>query len=276
MSGGAKISYQVHAKVTLKGSDPFAIDMVAQHADWANIAEPYRTGSDINIPDTQFHYECAVDDERVGSWSSRSLVPFPEPAERKVTNVVSGGVVVLLESPHACEYDYLFRPIGPLQNPKSRARFFHQINRLLKGKGISKGKDILLVNPIPFQTSLFRLLTPCGQAGNMPGFRDAVWKNLWKNLDIRNEFRDRLNRYRPSLVINACTGGADKHGLKAILQSWLVAPDEAAMPLRTRDGAAAASAEGVLLPLEKRWSRVKVANAHVSFWDQNTVLSDDI
>ena len=40
--------------------------------------------------------------------------------------------------------------------------------------------------------------------------RNNVWKTLWEEPQIKQGFRQRLLTYRPSLIINACTGAFDK------------------------------------------------------------------
>jgi len=35
--------------------------------------------------------------------------------------------------------------------------------------------------------------------------RDSVWKEIWKQKKVKDDFKKRLRRYSPILVINACT-----------------------------------------------------------------------
>jgi len=60
----------------------------------------------------------------------------------------------------------------------------------------------LIVNPIPYQTSLFHLL---GLKKIDVALRNEVWMRLWELKAIRDFFIQRLDGYQPKLIINACT-----------------------------------------------------------------------
>jgi hypothetical protein len=131
-------------------------------------------------------------------------------------------VVVVLESPHDDEYDYAngqFSPKEPLMDEGSQKRLRCHLVRLAlaaareKNVALSDDVDIVLCNPIQFQTSLHRLIRPeqNGNKGDLrQGIRNATWKGLWNykngsSYPFRNEFKKRLREFAPCLVINAST-----------------------------------------------------------------------
>ncbi|WP_147448961.1 hypothetical protein [Corallococcus terminator] len=181
----------------------------------------------------------------------------------------NGAIVVLLESPHAHEYSEQFEPIGPLKNPTSEARLLCFLHRLLsdaESPDDEEERDVVLCNPIQWQTSIFRLLPPCKQVGLQDAIRNTVWKALWtyKNQHgqfvFQREFIDRLTRYGPCLILNACTGGTSKNGPKKLVQELLTAT------FRRH-------------PLPRIFRRqplpLRMVSAHPSAWNSNTKIEPE-
>lgn len=198
--------YRVVIPVELSRGRPFTVTIESTSAQWEAIRPEFREGQVISIPPNQFHYSRAVKDELRFVWRDGEL--YPPGGQRRI---LPGAVVIILESPHQFEYTPFYMPIAPLQKPASKTRLRNQLPRLLSEVGIRMG-DIVLANPIQFQTSLHRLLQPAYQSGVQAALRDAVWKGLYLaevngERVVEAEFRERIRRYQPSLIINACTAG---------------------------------------------------------------------
>lgn len=135
-------------------------------------------------------------------------------------------IVLLLESPHKDEYengDPNF-PIAPAQGATGR-----NIEKYL-GCSLNKSEEMadeigdnarfIIANPVQFQTSLWTIHKGSLTAGHCwQTLRNAVWKTLWNEPQIQDEFRCRLQSYKPNIVLNCCTGG--EKGLRGQVQSVL-------------------------------------------------------
>lgn len=128
--------------------------------------------------------------------------------------IISSGkpnVVILLESPHKSEYEYingLLRPLSPALGDTGRNifnLFTSHVIPVLREAGISfdgrQSYNICLVNPVPFQTSLVAIH---GEAmEKVKRIRNKVWKEIFGV--TREDFAARLDKYQPFLVLNGCT-----------------------------------------------------------------------
>lgn len=122
----------------------------------------------------------------------------------------TNAVVLILESPHKSEYlkrGCELTPIAPAQGKKpgdAGGAISKYIERIMEDIGsLNPGNyPFLIVNPIPYQTSLFHLL---GLTKIDVALRNEVWMRLWKLKPIRDFFIQRLDGYQPKLIINACT-----------------------------------------------------------------------
>ncbi len=211
--------YQVTMPVELTRGRPFTIELLSGSRQWDALRPEFREDGRILIPSTQFHYSRAVKDEIRYVWRDGELLP-PGSSNRPVR---PGAIVIILESPHQHEYGPSYMPIAPLQKPASKTRLLNQLPRLLSEAGVTAG-DIILANPIQFQTSLHRLMQPAYQSGVQTAVRDAVWKALYTSeMDgvrvFEQAFLDRIRSYHPALIINACTAG-----VKGLVDETLRAP----------------------------------------------------
>ena len=74
-----------------------------------------------------------------------------------------------------------------------------------------------MANPVPYQASLGSVVeipddvTVSRKRVIKRGVRDAVWETLWSIEAVRRDFEQRLRRYAPGVVINACTKVVSKH-----------------------------------------------------------------
>lgn len=123
-------------------------------------------------------------------------------------------IILILESPHKDEYcnlNNIYTPIAPAQG-KTGNRIKNNIsivvNELINNKiynsNLLDGEyRIIICNPVQFQTSLDYL----HNEGIIKSLRDTVWNEIFKQEKVKNDFLDRLKKYCPSLIINACTEG---------------------------------------------------------------------
>lgn len=136
-------------------------------------------------------------------------------------------VVLLLESPHRDEYQArnIDCPIAP-----ANGKTGDNIDRCL-GKVLGRIDEGLIVphchviisNPVQFQTSLHAIHGKSPRdKGGWGTLRDRVWKALWCDNTIRQGFQTRINSYRPSVIINCCTGaGAGTNRLRDLVEAEL-------------------------------------------------------
>ena len=141
-------------------------------------------------------------------------------------------IVLIIESPHNDEYQYLdinkdeiaicnstkdkfekiknikyINPIASAQGTTGNNIEKWLINILsnLNFEGICKYK-IIISNPIQFQTSL-HFLHGQSLSNNQTysDLRDEVWTKLWSIPKYQTNFKKRLFNYKPYIVINSCT-----------------------------------------------------------------------
>ena len=117
-------------------------------------------------------------------------------------------LVVLLESPHKDEYGNkgtaMNCPIAPAmgRTGNSMNTYLGNLLRAIEAPAC----EVIISNPIQFQASLYvvhnnKEISKCERRR----LTDAVWKALWNVELVRGDFRTRILRYRPCLVVNACT-----------------------------------------------------------------------
>ncbi|RKQ16919.1 hypothetical protein [Ureibacillus endophyticus] len=134
----------------------------------------------------------------------------------------------ILESPHEDEYQHNFSsmiPIAPAQNLAATGGVIHnEINHVLISLStlypthFSNGEmiDIVILNPIPYQTSLFHVHQKALK-GPYVTLRNNIWKCNWNMQSIKNEFHSILNIFSTNdILINCCTSQ-----LQPILHTWL-------------------------------------------------------
>ena len=184
---------------------------------------------------------CVHDDNRHRISDDRYIVPHCNHPEQAISHCDIYGseleqlleqqqqvrnIVLLLESPHEEEYtnDEKVYDIASPQVPARGATGRHIdqcLGTVLSGirdrhiaagfneaELIVPGRHIIISNPIQFQTSLHAIHEKSLQQdnGKWARLRNYVWRTLWAEPHIQRCFRERLLTYRPSLIINACTG----------------------------------------------------------------------
>ena len=123
-------------------------------------------------------------------------------------------LVLLLESPHEKEYanGCIDRPLVPALGKTGRnirdhlMHVIRECNHLYSCFEQDVNVRVMIANPIQFQCSLVSVIKH--ERGRWGKTRDLVWKTLWSQQSIRDDFRNRLERYHPDFIINACTHDA--------------------------------------------------------------------
>jgi hypothetical protein len=125
---------------------------------------------------------------------------------KKDDNIAS--IVLLLESPHKDEYSEDFKPIGPAQGltgDKIDSMLLKIMNLNFDEFKLDEKKyRIILMNPVPYQTSLNYLFKNKSEKINK-SVRNKVWKKLWENIELQDEFKNQISDLKPELIFNACT-----------------------------------------------------------------------
>ena len=126
-------------------------------------------------------------------------------------------IVLLLESPHKDEYlesNQLYIPISPAQK-KTGDRIENNIciliNELISNPKynlrLNKGEyRIIICNPIQYQTSLYYLY----KSKIFKKLRDDIWSEIFNQPKVQDYFLDRINTYKPKLILNGCTKGCSE------------------------------------------------------------------
>ncbi len=147
----------------------------------------------------------------VSGWPAREL-PQSHPS------VGSHTVLLLLESPHIKEYGGdakagSMSPIAPAQGAtgtRIKTHFADVLQRSDLTRELCGHARVIVANPIPYQASLGSILDLSNiSVDKRPAIkrrvRDSVWEALWNMEKVRRDFEERLLRYAPGVVINACT-----------------------------------------------------------------------
>ena len=182
-------------------------------------------GMNNRVPDVSRYH---IDDD------GQPVRHFDIPESRLQIQRQSGSIVLLLESPYNDEYQFgnINFPIAPA-NGRTGENIDRCLNTVLsriradlieagltdaelsEAGRIVPGCHVIISNPIQFQTSLHAIHGEPTQNDDhrWATLRNNVWKALWKEGEgecrlgyIQLCFRARLNTYRPSVIVNACTG----------------------------------------------------------------------
>jgi hypothetical protein len=134
--------------------------------------------------------------------------------------VKDNSICLILESPHQSEYSYrqnCFCAISPAQKTTGK-QIKANLPKILS-KSISLGApmekgliyNLLIINPVPFQTSLHFLHKKALSSKRAKGkpfqnLRDNVWKVLWSiDSQLEEEFIQILRDKEIKLILNSCT-----------------------------------------------------------------------
>lgn len=153
------------------------------------------------------------------------------PASCYMDKTPQGGhsnIVILLESPHKDEYEPVtFSPVAPAQGTTGKniadhlcGYFDTQLSGVTGSNYMhlhANGSHIVLCNPVQFQASL-----RARKHRLKPKSKVMVWERLWNVPGVKADFLQRLIRYRPHIIINACTKtGRSDDGCKNLVRTFL-------------------------------------------------------
>ena len=151
-------------------------------------------------------------------------IPCDPYNDRRIANGTdyASTIVVVLESPHRHEYADrdLARPIAPACGVTGLKLQDILLDMLIDNDArIRENARVIISNPVPFQTSLDSLYhrTMVTKSAREK-VRDEVWAALWSFDPIRRNFLDRISRYAPYLVINACTAMCRRNVSQALAE----------------------------------------------------------
>ncbi len=124
-------------------------------------------------------------------------------------------IVLLLESPHEHEYDSNNMPKAPAQGTTGDniEKYITSVIKELIDLDEKVFDEcvyrLIISNPIQYQASLFMYHNK-KLKDEYSTLRNQVWREIWKVNEIKKDFKDRMDLYKPSLIINACTYSLQK------------------------------------------------------------------
>ena len=173
---------------------------------------------------------CVHDGDRYRICNDRYLNRHCDIPESEIETQQTGSIVLLLESPHKNEYEYIDRGFARRKKPAC-GKTGEQIDLclgtvllhiLIETGLVNSGCHVVISNPIQFQTSLYAIHKQ--EAGNWTTLRNNVWRALWDADERENHitqcFQRRLGRYHPKVIINACTSDL-KPRVTDCVEAWI-------------------------------------------------------
>lgn len=123
-------------------------------------------------------------------------------------------ILIILESPHRFEYKMNgeeIEAIGPAQGVTGKnicgkkKEIIEEVKTLSNGKESSENYEIILINPVPYQTSLFHLFKNTKKLNK--NIKKLIWNFMWdSNFNkCKNEFVENIKKINPVCVFNCCT-----------------------------------------------------------------------
>ncbi len=111
-------------------------------------------------------------------------------------------IAVILESPHKDEYsdqNFIAPALGATGNHLQKY-FVNLMAEAIKNIKLDSGVyDVILGNGVQYQ---------CSNGDDPKKYRDENWCRLWFSENMKQDFIERLNKYNPQIIINACTVGS--------------------------------------------------------------------
>ena len=196
---------------------PHQVRFQGDEPSWRTLANDGRR--EVLLPASIFTPASAVSDEVLGTWHGEKvhLVEQPVSSAALLSALV---VLVVVESPHTSEYQKGFVPIGLLQDVKTRKRLRDYLCKHLVAMGVPSGATVIICNPVQWQASLGSL-----RPRERPGaIRTLMWNMLFE-LGWKVNFQERVARYGPAWILNACTAAVKAEvdaALPAELPVWAV------------------------------------------------------
>lgn len=109
--------------------------------------------------------------------------------------------IIILESPHIDEFNTNGIAIGPAQGSTGK-NIRSLLIQLLQPQTVylQRKYRLMLVEAIPYQCS--NNTSPIDRTNT-----NRLFKKMWRNYGGKIDFENRINQYRPDVILNACTGG---------------------------------------------------------------------
>lgn len=127
--------------------------------------------------------------------------------------------IIILESPHIDEFNTNGIAIGPAQGSTGN-NIRSLLIQLLQPQTVylQRKYRLMLVEAIPYQCS--NNTSPIDRTNT-----NRLFKKMWRNYGGKIDFENRINQYRPDVILNACTGGIHSinkgSSLKGLVQKVL-------------------------------------------------------
>jgi hypothetical protein len=162
-------------------------------------------------------------------------------------------IVLIIESPHMDEYHPIkFSPIAPAQGATGNNIYIYICSLINNANGLNLPNgdyDIIICNPVQFQSSLFNFhKTNLYKNSPAQAIRDKSWRAIYAKEKVN--FFNRLKLYAPKAIINACTAKLRKD-LEQDIETWANSPNTIA----------------TIGIINRYW-----ANKHPCIWDTNNVI----
>ena len=132
----------------------------------------------------------------------------PKDKVKKIKNKGKEVICIVLESPHKDEYNPNNKPLGPAISTTGKNiknHFIDMLNIAIKNKVVSLSDGeypLLLVDAVSYQCSNAKNLNKEENREK----RDSVFLSVWGKGGKKN-FLKRIEKYKPILIVNSCTGG---------------------------------------------------------------------
>ena len=120
-------------------------------------------------------------------------------------------ILLVLESPHVCEYE---------ATPPRAASRDQYISDFAKVFSLYGGWGLWVINAIEYPCSLLQNISKTGKS-----VRDVVLSEMWKLNEIREAFERRLQKYcgnGKNLIVEACGSKIIKDGIRCIVNRLAV------------------------------------------------------
>lgn len=143
-------------------------------------------------------------------------------------------ICLILESPHKSEYDLAYTPLRAAYGDTGFNIDRKIVTRqtLTKILNVDYDYEVIIVNPIQYQTSLHHELYQIGisnntfRAGITPNqsLKNEVFRALFnKNKgNLREDFKQRVNNFHPDIIYSCCTASLSNIVKKAIIETGAI------------------------------------------------------
>lgn len=200
------------------GTGPRTFGFESRSKKWEKVTRGCRHSRPVNgvvtvqLPNDLFTRETFVPDANKFDWDGNQLIDRTEDEwsvgefrrrrrRRGRGRHVDRVLLVNLESPHTSEYGPSFSPRWPLMDATSAASLHRNLPKLIAIMNLLGPFKVIISNPVRWQASLARCIPDKALQEKV---RDETWTALYYAA-CKNDFTQRVKRYSPDWVLNACT-----------------------------------------------------------------------